>query len=312
MRVLVAGSTGALGVPTVRALLEAGHEAFGLTRTESKGEQLRSIGAAPVIGDVFDTAGIRKIFDETRPEGVIQLLNALPKRGPFRPRELDGTNRLRIEGTKNLLAAARETGVKRFVAESMIFGYGYGHQGTDLITEDRPFAEPTDFALAQPALDALRSLEDQVLANESAVEGVILRYGFFYGPGVGSTDFMISLMKRHLFILPGGGEATGSWIHIDDGASAAVAALDRAPAGAVYNVVDDEPASIRDYSLQMSKTLGLPKPKRVPMWVAKLGGAYLALMARSHLPVSNEKIKAELSWKPRYSTFREGIETLLA
>lgn len=311
MRVLVAGSTGALGIPTVRALLEAGHEVFGLTRTETKAEQLRSMGAAPVIGDVFDAEGIRKIFDESRPEGVLQLLNALPKRGPFRPRELEGTNRLRIEGTRNVLAAAQESGVKRFVAESMIFGYGYGHQGTELITEDRPFAEPSDFALAQPALDAMKNLEGQVLSNKNGVEGVILRYGVFYGPGVGSTDFMISLMKKHLFILPGGGEATGSWIHVEDGASAAVAALERAPAGGIYNVVDDEPASIHDYSLFMSKTLGLPKPKRVPMWVSRVGGAYLALMAKSHLPVSNEKIKADLSWKPRYPTYREGIETLL-
>ena len=145
------------------------------------------------------------------------------------------------------------------------------------MTEASPFAQPTEFAVAEPALDALRSLEDQVLQSGGGIEGVILRYGLFYGPGVGSTEFMIKLLRRRMFVLPGGGRSMGSWIHVVDGASAAVAALERAPGGSVFNVVDDRPATIGEFAEALSKNLELPKPRKVPMWMARLGGAYAAL-----------------------------------
>ena len=313
MRVLVVGSTGALGIPTVKALVRSDHEVFGLTRSREKAEALRSIGAGAVIGDVLDASEMTRVMEEVRPEGVVQLLNALPKRGAFRPRDLEATNRLRIEGTRNVLAAAIQAGANRFVVESMILGYGYGDVGKARITEDQPFIRKSAFEGAQPAIDGLNSLEDHVRAATEAgrIDGVVLRYGLFYGPGVGSTEFMMSLLSKRLFLLPGGGEAIASWIHVEDGANAAVAALERAPAGSVYNVVDDEPISLRDVASSVSDAVGLPKPRKVPMWVARLGGRWAALMATTKLPVSNEKIKAELGWRPRYPTFREGARSLV-
>ena len=312
MKVLVAGSTGALGAPTVEKLVERGHNVFGLTRSRDKGPILEKLGARPVFGDVFDAEAMRKVMQEAEPDAVVQFLNALPKRGPMKPRDLEGTNRLRIEGTRNLLAAAREAGVRKFVVESMIFGYGYGLDPKHPITEDQPFLRRGSYAGAQGALDGLNSLEDQVRAatERGDVEGVILRYGLFYGPGVGSTDFMISLLRKRLLVLPGGGSATGSWIHVADGAAAAVAALERAPAGAVYNVADDEPATLADFATRLADELGLPGPRKTPMWVARLFGKYAATMARSKLPVSNAKIKKELGWQPQYPTYREGISSL--
>lgn len=313
MKVLVIGSTGALGVPTVRALLHAGHEVVGLTRSKEKARRLGELGATPALGDVFDADAMKSLFAEIRPEGAIQLLNALPKKGPLKPRDLEGTNKLRIEGTGNLIAAAESAGVRRYVVESMVFGYGYGHVGDVAVTEDSPFGRPTSFAPAQPAIDALSSMEDQVreATEAGALEGVILRYGLFYGPGVGSTEFMLSLLRKGVFILPGGGQAVGSWIHIDDGAAAAVHALEKAPPGSVFNVVDDEPVSLRDFAWTLSRTLGTRKPRSVPMWAVRALGTYARAMATSKLPVSNEKIKRELGWRPNYPTVREGGRSLL-
>ena len=313
MKVLVAGSTGALGVPTVRALMGSGHEVVGLTRSPEKAKSLRALGAQAVLGDVLEADAMKRVMNEVRPEGVVQLLNALPKRGALRPRDLEATNHLRIEGTRNVLAASVEAGARRFVAESMILGYGYGDVGEVRIAEERPFLRDSAFEGAQPALDGLNSLEDQVRAATEAgrIEGIVLRYGLFYGPGVGSTEFMVSLLRKRLFVLPGGGQAIASWIHVEDGASAAVAALEAARGGSVYNVVDDEPMTLRDVAVCLSDTLGLPKPRTVPMWVARLGGRYAAVMATTKLPVSNDKIKAELAWEPRYPTLREGARSLV-
>ena len=314
MRVLVAGSTGALGAPTVAELVAGNHEVFGLTRSRAKAPILEELGARAVVGDVLDGDAMRAVMRETRPRAVIQLLNALPKRGPMKPKDLEATNRLRIEGTRNVLEAAVEVGVRRFVAESMIFGYGYGLDPAEPITEDQPFLRQGGYEGAQGALDGLNSLEDQVRSatQRGDVEGVILRYGLFYGPGIGSTEFMISLLRKRLLVLPGGGSATGSWIHVADGAAAAFAALERAPAGSVYNVADDEPATLGDFATEMAKELGLPRPRKAPMWTARFFGKYAATMARSKLPVSNQKIKDELGWRPTYPTFREGIASLAA
>ncbi|MDQ4144569.1 MAG: NAD(P)-dependent oxidoreductase [Actinomycetota bacterium] len=312
MKVLVAGSTGALGIPTVRALIKEGHDVVGLTRSQDKAIRLEELGASVAHGDVLDEEAMLRVMERVRPQGVLQLLNALPKRGPLRPRELEGTNRLRVVGTKNLLSAATAAGVKRFVTESMIFGYGYGHVRDRLVTEEDPFGGPVSFPPAQPAIDALNFLEDQVLeaSTSGAIEGVVLRYGLFYGPGVGSTEFMVTLLKRGLFILPGGGHAVGSWIHVEDGASAAATALEDAPAGSVFNVVDDEPVPLRDFAQRLAETLDLRQPRSVPMWAARILGTYAHAMARSRLPVSNERIKRDLGWSPRHPTYREGSASL--
>jgi nucleoside-diphosphate-sugar epimerase len=310
MKVMVVGSTGALGVPVVRQLVAGGHDVVGLTRSADKARMLESIGARAALGDVLDPDRMKAAMAETQPNGVVQLLNALPKRGPLRLSELKETNRLRTEGTANVLAAALSVGARRFVAESMIFGYGYSARRP--VTEDDPFGVRTSIAEIDEALEALASLESQVVdaSRAGSIEGVVLRLGLFYGRGVGSTDFMRSLLRRRLMLLPGGGRGLGSWIHVEDGAAAVVTALDRAPAGSVYNVVDDEPTSMADFTGELSSVLGLPRARSIPRWLARLGGPYGVMIAEAKLRVSNRKIKDELGWEPRYPTYREGIRSL--
>src|SRR4051812_47668220 len=192
MKVLVAGSTGALGLPTVRQLVDNGHEVFGLTRSKEKAGLLTEAGATPVFGDVLDKDSIGRVVRDVGPDGIAQLLNALPKRGPMRPSEMNATNELREVGTKNLLDAAIAQGVRRFVVESMIFGYGYGDRGTEPLTEDAPFGDPVPEKTLNPAIDALRTMETLVLdaSRQRKIDGIVLRMGLFFGPGIGSTEFI--------------------------------------------------------------------------------------------------------------------------
>jgi nucleoside-diphosphate-sugar epimerase len=309
MKVFVAGASGAIGTHIVEELIDNGHEVVGLTRSEAKAPALERLGALPVIGDVLDAARMKDLLAECRPDGVIQVLNALPERGPMKPSELEATNELRITGTHNLLAAALANGVRRYIAESMIFVYGYGDHGPKPIDEDHPVMSDPDVESMRPALEALFSLERKVLdaSNSGSIEGIVLRYGVFYGPGVGSTEFMRSLLRKRMFALPGGGKAVGSWIHVTDGASAAVAALESDRSGLIYHVVDDEPTTLREFSTELARAAGMPRPYSVPLWVARLGGKQLALTVTSRLPVSNERIKRDLGWRPRYPTYREGL-----
>ena len=314
MKVLVAGAAGALGTPTVRKLVANGHEVFGLTRSEAKGSTISALGATPVYGDVLDAQSVKSVVAEVAPDGIVQLLNALPKRGPLRPSEMNGTNDLREAGTKNLVDAATAVGVKRFVVESMIFGYGYGDRGDTPLTEDAPFGEPVPETKVNPALHALKTMEETVLdaTKRGELEGIVLRLGLFFGPGIGSTDFMITMLRRHMMMLPGGGHGKLSWIHVEDGTAAVVAALEKAAPGSVFNVVDDEPASFATLTLEMSRQLGLPKPKSIPVSVAKLVSTYMAMMAQTNLRASNARIKRELGWKPLYPTYREGVASVAA
>jgi nucleoside-diphosphate-sugar epimerase len=312
MKVLVAGATGALGTPTVRRLVAHGHEVYGLTRSQDKAALVHDLGATPVLGDVLDPDAIDRVVSEVKPEGIIQLLNALPKRGPLRPAEMDATNELREVGTKNLVAAATSHRTRRFVVESMIFGYGYGDRGSEPLSEDAPFGVSVPEKKLNAPLRALADMEELVLGATArgALEGVVLRLGLFYGPGVGSTEFMISMLRKRLMFLPGGGQGKLSWIHVEDGASAVVAALETAAPGSVFNVVDDEPASFATMTHEMSRALQLPKPKSMPVALARIGSSYAALMAQTDLRASNARIKRELGWEPRYPTYREGIASI--
>jgi nucleoside-diphosphate-sugar epimerase len=276
-----------------------------------KGSIIESLGARPVFGDVLDASAMHRVALQVQPDAVVELLNALPKRGPLKVKELEGTNELRIKGTRNLIDAAVRIGATRFVAESMIFGYGYSG-GDRLVTEDDLYPAPAPIPEVQPALDALGSLESQVLeaTRDGKIEGVVLRLGLFYGPGVGSTEFMTSLLKKRVFVLPGGGKGRGSWIHVEDAARAVVLALGKSAPGQIYNVVDDRPASVKEFASTLSEKLDLPKPHRVPLWVARLGGRYGGMVATAQLGVSNEKIKRELGWEPHYPTIQQGIESL--
>jgi len=309
MRVFVAGASGAIGTPLVRQLLAAGHEVTGMTRREERAEEIRAAGAAAVVCDAFDAEALREAVVAARPEVVIHALTALPQRFSPRSDYLAATNRIRVEGTRNLVAAARAAGARRIVAESIAFAYR--PEGDWVKDEEAPlFTEvPGRFGAT---FGAVAELERQVLEIDG-IEGVVLRYGWLYGPGTyydrgGQQADEVS--KRRLPIV-GPGTGTFSFIHVDDAASAAVAALERGAPG-VYNVVDDEPAPLREWVPVYAEALGAKPPRRVPVWLARLAaGKDVAASAVGLRGASNAKAKRELGWEPAHPSWRQGFADAL-
>jgi nucleoside-diphosphate-sugar epimerase len=309
MKVFIAGATGAMGAPTTRLLLKEGHSVSALTRSPKKAAALRDLGVKAFVGDALDGDAVSRALDEARPDGLVNLLTALPQRGPLRFADLDATNRLREEGTRNLMAAAQRTGVKRVVAESIVFVYGYGGHGGKAKTEASPVIT-SELPEMQRAMEAQLSLERQTLGADG-IEGLVLRYGGFYGTGVGSTKFMAKLVKRWMFPLPGGGPGMLPWIHVEDGAAATVSALERGRPGEIYNIVDDDAVTFGDFVRELAAVLGAPKPLSVPHVLGKISKTYASLLMDAGLVVSNEKAKRELGWALQYPTYREGLRSLL-
>ena len=309
MKVFVAGATGALGRPLVKQLVERGHEVTGMTRSESKQELLRELGARPVVADALDPDAVARAVAEADPEVIVHQLTAI---GEFNPRHMErdfaATNRLRTEGTDHLLAAGRAVGVKRFVAQSFA-PWPYARTGGMVKTEDDPL-DTSPPAQIRTTLDAIKYLEEAVMGAEWT-EGVVLRYGGFYGPGtsiglhpLGEQIEMIRARK-----LPLAGKGTGVWsfIHIEDAAAATVEAIEHGERG-IFNVVDDEPAPISEWLPVLAKALGAKPPRHVPLFVARLfGGEATAVMMTELRGSSNNKAKRELGWKPRYPSWREGF-----
>lgn len=314
MRVLVAGALGALGARVIPRLVARGNEVVGVTRSEARRESIERLGAMVAIADALDASAIKGAVAAAQPDAVLELLNALPKRGPVRYSDLDATNVLRDKGTKNLLEASLSSGVKRFVAESVIFSYGYGDLGDKRLSEDDPVQQHAPVAAAQAALDGMHSQERQVVeaGRGRAIEGIALRVGGYYGPGVGLTEFMGKMVKRRMLPLPGGGRGVIPWIHIDDAADAVVAALDRGRPGEIYNVVDDEPVEFGEFVREMARVLQAPRPVSVPLALARVATPYAALVATTKIKASNDKAKTELGWRPRYPTYRQGLAAALA
>jgi len=301
MRVLVAGATGALGRPLVRGLVEAGHEVIGTTRSPHRRSLVERLGGQGVVMDALDRVAVAAAVAQARPDAVIHALTALPPAGPVRLRQLEATNRLRLQGTANLVAAAQQARVGRLIAESFIGVYGLGTG--ELLTEESPL--PESGGRAATAIAALRSLEEQVLG----VGGIVLRYGFFYGAGVASTQAVVERLRRRRLPLPGGGSGVGAWIHIQDAAAATIAVLEHAEAGVTYNVVDDEPASFGEYFGELAGLLGAPPPRRVPVWLARLLAPYAtAIAVDARLRVANGKLRRDLGWEPAYRTCRAGLK----
>lgn len=299
MRVLVAGATSVPGVALLRELRARGHDVVGLTSRPEKAAQIAQHGARPVVADVFDRARIDAVVAGNEPEVVVSLLTTLPKYGPKRAKDFEPARKLWSRGAPNLVAAAQRAEVRRIVAESVIFAYGYPRSGPPMMDESDPYPGPPPNGGAR-MLEALRGMEQTVLSSgeHSATEGIVLRYGAFYGPGVPHDELFVTLAKRGL--LPAlTGPGIVSWIHIDDVATATADALDKGRGGQIYNIVDDEPRSFADYARQLAAAHGRRTPIALSHKVVGLVASYPATaFGTTWLPLSNGKAKAELGWEP--------------
>jgi nucleoside-diphosphate-sugar epimerase len=299
MRVLVAGATSVPGIPLLRELNARGHDVVGLTSQPAKTSEIELQGAKPVVANVFDAAQIESVVGDIEPEVVISLLTTLPKWGPKRPKDFEPARKLWGRGAPNLVAAAQRAGVRRVVAESVIFAYGYPSAGPAVLDETDPYPGPP-FPGGDAAIAALRGMEQTVLTSSenSDTEGIVLRYGVFYGPGVPHDELFTRLAKW--WALPAlTGNGMLSWIHIDDVAKATADALDKGRGGQIYNIVDDRPQSMGDYARELSAKLHRPRPLPLPHRLAGLLAPYAATaFGTTWLPLSNAKAKAELGWIP--------------
>jgi nucleoside-diphosphate-sugar epimerase len=311
MKVFVAGASGAIGRPLIRQLVEAGHEVTGTTRREERAEEIRAAGAKAVVCDVLDRPALEAAVKEATPEVVVNQLTSLPE--DYNPRKIDyaPTNRVRSEGGDNLMVAALAAGARRYVTQSIAFIYA--PEGEWVVDEEaRPYED------APPPFDegerAMLEHERQVL-NTEGIEGVVLRYGQFYGPGTYYTPGSGSIarqVERRMFPVVGPGTGVSSFIHVEDAAGATVAALDHGAPG-IYNVTDDEPAPVREWLPLYAEALGAKPPRRVPVWLARIVGGKISVMFSVHLRgAANAKAKRELGWQPRYPSWRQGFREALA
>jgi nucleoside-diphosphate-sugar epimerase len=307
MRVFVAGATGAIGRQLVPRLVSAGHEVTGMTRSESKQGVIRELGAVPVVADALDPEQVAEVVGRARPEVIVHQLTALSGVERYTERDAAPTNRLRTDGTDHLLSAGQAVGVRRFVAQG-IAGFGaYARSGGPVKSEEDPL-DPAPVPEMRETLAAIRHLEKAVLGAEWT-EGIVLRYGVFYGPGTslarGAEQF--ELVRKRKFPLVGDAGGVWSFIHVADAAEATVAAVEHGSRG-VYNVVDDDPAPVAEWLPALAQTLGGKKPLRVPRFVGRLfAGEPGVVMMTEIRGASNDKAKRELGWRPAYSSWREGF-----
>ena len=310
MRVFVAGATGAIGTQLVPQLVAAGHDVVGMTRTPAKSRALEAMGARPVVADALDPDAVARVVAESEPEVIVHQLTALSGTPDLRhpDRFLETTNRLRTEGTNHLLAAGRAVGIRRFVAQSIVAIGTYARTGGPAKSEDDPPDRDLP-AKGRSGVEAIRALEDTVTGIEWA-DGVVLRYGAYYGPGTGiSADpdaLLTSAIRRRRFPIIGDGGGVWSFIHIED-AAATVAAVDNGGPG-VYNVVDDDPAPVREWLPFLAEQIGAKRPMRIPRTVARLlAGRAPVIQMTEVRGGSNAKARRELGWQPRWSTWRVGF-----
>jgi nucleoside-diphosphate-sugar epimerase len=299
MRILVAGATSVPGLPLLRELNARGHDVVGLTRRSSKTPQIEQAGAKPVVADVFDAAQINSVVADIEPEVVVSLLTTLPKRGPMRFKDFEPARELWSRGAPNLVASAQRAGVRKVVAESVIFAYGYPTSGPAIMDETDPYPGPAPPG-GEAMLHALRDMEQTVLRSgeHCDTDGIVLRYGAFYGPGVPHDEMFIRLVKW--WAMPAvTGNGIVSWIHIDDVAKATADAVERGRGGQIYNIVDDRPQSFGDYIRELAANLHRPSPLPMPRRLFGLIAPYAAIaFGDTWLPLSNAKAKAELGWTP--------------
>jgi nucleoside-diphosphate-sugar epimerase len=306
MKVFVAGATGAIGQQLVPRLVAAGHEVHGMTRSESKQELLWDLGAVPVLADALDPDQVADAVGRVRPDVIVHELTAI---GAVDMRHFDRafavTNRLRIEGTDHLLSAGQAVGVRRFVAQS--YFATYARIGDSVKTEEDPLDRAPAREMRQ-AMAAIRHLEQAVL-DAQWTEGIVLRYGGFYGPSTSMAPGgeQSELVRRRKFPLVGDGGGVWSFIHVADAAEATVAAIEHGRRG-VYNVVDDDPAPAAEWLPALADELGAKRPMRVPRLVGRLFAGEAGVVMMTELRgASNAKAKRDLAWAPAHPSWRQGL-----
>jgi nucleoside-diphosphate-sugar epimerase len=313
MKVFVAGASGAIGKQLLPRLVQSGHQVVGMTRSAEKAELVRGLGAEPVVADALDADQVARAVTEAAPEAIVHELTALT--GALRmgkpDRNFATTNRLRSAGTDHLLAAGEAAGVKRFLAQSFC-GWPYARTGGPVKSEEDPL-DPQPVASMRETFGAIRHLEEAVTGAEWT-EGIVLRYGGFYGPGTslapGGENAEMILKRR--FPVVGDGAGVWSFVHIGDAAEATVAALERGQRG-IYNVVDDEPAPVSEWLPAIASALGAKPPRHVPRWLGRLAAGEAGVVMMTDIRgASNAKAKRELGWQLQYPSWRQGVAASLS
>jgi nucleoside-diphosphate-sugar epimerase len=306
MRVLVAGAAGAIGRRLVPQLVAAGHDVAATTRSYAKAEELRRLGAEPVVVDGLDVPAVNEAVRDAAPDAIVHQMTALAGKTDLRrfDRWFARTNELRTTGTDILLAAARDAGVGRLVAQSYT-GWTNPATGGPVKTELDPL-DPQPLPAQRESLAAIRHVEQAV----PAAGGLVLRYGNFYGPG--ASDELVELVRKRRLPVIGDGAGIWSWIHLDDAAAATVVALERGDPG-VYNVTDDEPAPVSEWLPHLAQAVGAKPPLHVPKWLGRaMAGSVASRWMTEARGSSNEKAKRELAWQPAWPSWREGFREGLA
>jgi nucleoside-diphosphate-sugar epimerase len=306
MRVFLAGASGAIGSRLVPQLIDAGHEVIGTHNSPATAELLRTLGAYPMMLDLLDAGAVRNAVRDTNPEAIVHQATALAKAkfGRNMDKVTAKTSELRTKGTDALLAAAREVGVHRFVAQSVASFSRYARQGGPIKTEDDPLdpRPPKNFHQSAAAMAYL----EQAITDFG---GIALRYGAFYGA---ANDGTIEPVRKRQFPIVGDGGGVWSWIHLEDAAAATVLALDH-EGPAIFNIVDDEPAPVREWLPVLAQALGAKPPRRFPTWLARLlAGEAVTVMSTEARGASNAKAKRELGWTLRYPSWRQGFAEVYA
>lgn len=311
MRIFVAGATGAVGQYLVPALIAAGHSVVGTTRSAAKADLVRRLGAEPAVADGLDAGSMRAAVSAAKPDVVVHQMTDLAAATDLRhfDRSFARTNELRTRGTDILLDAAREAGVKRFIAQSFC-GWTFSRNGGTVKTEADEL-DPHPPQELRRTLEAIWYLERTVTASTTP-EGIVLRYGFFYGPETGTlSPAMIDQLRHRRVPVIGSGAGTWSFIHTEDAASATLAAVERGRAGNVYNVVDDHPAQVKDWLPALAELIGAKPPLHVPAWLGRLlAGEHMVAMMTEVRGASNAKARRELDWQPAKSSWRQGFAEL--
>ena len=296
MRVFVAGASGAIGQPLIAALLEQGHSVVGMTTSEARAKSLEGQGAEAAIVNAFDAAALEAALRQAKVEVVIDELTSLPKDPSDMPNYVAGDTRLRIEGGGNLFRATIACGARRYLQQSSGF-FLKAARGV-LADESSPLdvnASPSVAASAR----TYRELEARLFSSD-AIEGVALRYGFFYGPKTWyyPGEAAANMVMRQQNPVVGKGEGVSSFVHINDAAIATVAALTAEPG--VYNLVDDDPSPQAIWLPSFAKFVGAPEPPHMSeAEVTKNAGEDAVYYATRLSGASNAKAKRILGWKPR-------------